>query len=171
MKSHKQTIAYDHFWHTTKQASDCYKSPDGHNDIEEKSKSLLDINPEGSLLGEIKDIQDELDLMINIKSKQQRVFKEFNKNVKLMIAHGLALSEELGTAKPADVAAGQTGFEGDQTVVASIPSTDAQWTLQFGFDLAARLDDRVEDLRNLKASAERAEKAVCCFQLYGFAKR
>jgi hypothetical protein len=43
--------------------------------VEDKAKSLLDINPEGELLREIKDILDELHIMLNIKSKQERVFK------------------------------------------------------------------------------------------------
>jgi hypothetical protein len=45
--------------------------------VEDKAKSLLDINPEGELLREIKDILDELHIMLNIKSKQERVFKQF----------------------------------------------------------------------------------------------
>lgn len=40
-------------------------------------EQLLDINPEGELLREIKDIQDELHMMTKVYSQQQSVVKEF----------------------------------------------------------------------------------------------
>jgi Mg2+ and Co2+ transporter CorA len=40
-------------------------------------EQLLDINPEGELLREIKDIQDELHMMTKVYSQQQAVVKEF----------------------------------------------------------------------------------------------
>jgi hypothetical protein len=69
------------------------------DDAEDKAKALLDINPEGELLREVKDILDELHIMLNIKNKQQRVFKQFRKHVTSILAPGLALSKEIGTAK------------------------------------------------------------------------
>jgi len=39
-------------------------------------EQLLDINPEGELLREIKDIQDELHMMTKVYSQQQAVVKE-----------------------------------------------------------------------------------------------
>jgi uncharacterized coiled-coil DUF342 family protein len=40
-------------------------------------ESLLDINPEGELLKEIKDIQDELHMMTKVFSEQSTVVQEF----------------------------------------------------------------------------------------------
>lgn len=150
-----------------------YKFGNPDDDAEDKAKSLLDINPEGELLREIKDILDELHIMMNIKIKQQRVFKQFKKHVEYMIAPGLALSKEIGTAK-------QKKVTGDTDVEDSEPSEskkdkgkktsktegndkaerDAKWTLEFAVDLSAGLDDRIADLNNLKESAEHTEKAV-----------
>jgi hypothetical protein len=157
-----------------------YKSADAVGDIEDKAKSLLDINPEGVLLREIQDILDELHLLLNIKIKQQRVFKEFNKHVEYMIARPLALSKDIGTAKQARVTGDANGDMGggeelptennadnvqSQTTKAEREAKakaerDAKWTLQFSLDLAGRLDDRVADLNNLKESAQHTERAV-----------
>jgi hypothetical protein len=45
------------------------------------AKAHLDINPEGKLVREIKDILDELNIMIQIKKHQERVLAEFMKHV------------------------------------------------------------------------------------------
>jgi hypothetical protein len=69
------------------------------DDVEDQAKSLLDVNPEGALSMEIKDILDELHIMLNIKIKQQRVLKEFQKHVEYILAPALAISKNLGTAR------------------------------------------------------------------------
>jgi hypothetical protein len=141
--------------------------------VEDKAKSLLDINPEGELLREIKDILDELHIMLNIKSKQQRVFKQFKKHIEYMIAPGLAQSKEIGTAKQKTVLGdtdnedsnlhegrlfyGKRRAKGEGSEKAE---RDARWTLEFALDLSAGLDDRIADLHNLKESADHTEKAV-----------
>lgn len=45
-------------------------------------KRLLDINPEGKLFLEIKDILDELNILGRVKQQQQKVANEFLKAVK-----------------------------------------------------------------------------------------
>jgi hypothetical protein len=141
--------------------------------VEDKAKSLLDINPEGELLREIKDILDELHIMLNIKSKQERVFKQFRKHIMYMIAPGLALSQEIGTAKHKKVL-GDTDDEDSNVQHGSEENRkkkrksegddkaekDARMTLEFALDLSAGLDDRIADLKNLQESAEHTEKAV-----------
>lgn len=166
-KTNKQTIAYEHFWYTTQVASNVYKSADTVGDIEDTAKSLLDINPEGELLREIKDISDELDLMINVKNEQVKVFKDFNKHVESLIAYRLALAKELGTAKPKSVTDdtepdGQESHDNSDahTKAHEKAKNDAEWTLHSGKDISADLDDRMADLCNLKNRAERTEKAV-----------
>lgn len=173
IQTYQQTVAYEHFWDTTKQVSDLYKSNNADDDVEDKAKSLLDINPEGELLREIKDILDELHIMLNIKSKQQRVFKQFQKHIKSMIAPALARSQQIGTAKPENILGDADGE--DSNVIqggqdhgkrkekgegADKAEKDAGLTLEFALDLSASLDDRITDLNNLKESAEHTEKAV-----------
>jgi hypothetical protein len=114
--------------------------------------------------------------MINIKSKQQRVFKEFIKHIKNMIATPLALSEKIGTAKPklatrTSVPNGESAANveaGDEEKALKEKKTvhDTNWTLTAASDLSTCLDDRVTDLENLKASAEHAERAVSCLFVF-----
>lgn len=140
------------------------------DDGEDKAKSLLDINPEGNMLREIKDILDELHIMTNIKSKQQRVFKQFLKHIKHMIAPSLALSKEVGTARPKKVQASYSDAEtSDDTSDAEVSEKqakhetadgNAKWTLESGLDFFNGLNDRLSDLSNLRESAENTERAV-----------
>ena len=140
------------------------------DDADDKAKSLLDINPEGALLREIKDILDELHIMINIKNQQHQVFKQFQQHVKHMIAPSLALSKKVGTAKPEKVEANypdaepleESGEEEaeEQQSKQEEADRDAKWTLESGLDFLAGLNDRLADLGNLKESAENTEKAV-----------
>lgn len=150
-----------------------YKFNKVDEDVEDKAKSLLDINPEGELLREIKDILDELHIMLDIKNKQQRVFKQFKKHIEYMIAPGLAQSKEIGTAKQKTVLGGTENeqckepkglpADGKREGGGEAPDNaerDARWTLEFALELSAGLDDRIADLNNLKESAEHTEKAV-----------
>jgi hypothetical protein len=135
--ANKQTIAYEHFWHYTQQASEIYKS----KDLVETSgmaKVLLDINPEGKLVREIKDILDELNIMIQIKKHQERVLAEF-------VKHANHISEEL--QNPSDEASGED-------------KRAEWWRKEYAHDIEAGLKDRVAELNNLRESAESAEKAV-----------
>ena len=139
------------------------------DDAEDKARALLDINPEGELLREVKDILDELHIMLNIKNKQQRVFKQFRKHVTSILAPGLALSKEIGTAKQKKITGdgGSDDEDNDSTEKKKIKSEaeakaerDTKWTLEYALDLSAGLDDRIADLNSLKESAEHTEKAV-----------
>jgi hypothetical protein len=134
--TNKQTIAYDHFWHYTRRASEIYKSKD-MVETSGMAKALLDINPEGKLVREIKDILDELNIMIQIKKHQERVLSEFMK-------HANHISEELRNN------AGE-----------KIEDKRAEWwRKEYAHEIEAGLKDRVADLNNLKESAESAENAV-----------
>ncbi len=138
--TNKQTIAYEHFWHYTREASEIYKSKDSV-ETSDKAKVLLDINPEGKLVREIKDILDELNIMIQIKKHQERVLAEFLK-------HSNHILEELRKSSP-------VGSE------AAVEDKRAEWwRKEYAHDIEAGLKDRVAELNNLRESAENAEKAV-----------
>jgi hypothetical protein len=132
-QSMRQTIAYGHFWETTREVMRAYRSPNIMTEIESKAKSLIDINLEGHLLREVKDILDELHIMLDIKSIQQRILKQYRKHVEYLLAPKLFRD-------PAD--------------------PEARWSSELGINLAAVLDDRVTDLKALKDSGERTETAV-----------
>jgi hypothetical protein len=157
------------------------------DDIEEQAKSLLDVNPEGDLSREIKDVLDELHIMLNIKSKQQRVLKDFQRHVKFVLAPGLAMAEDIGTARVRTVTShkisdnqktasvngdtGQTEHQGNTGSTGEMTTTErqalkaekaAKWTMESVVRLFADLNNRVDDLNHLKESAEQTEKAVGC---------
>jgi hypothetical protein len=169
LQTNRQTTLYEHFWSTTSEVSKVYKDKDRVDDAEDKARALLDINPEGELLREVKDILDELHIMLNIKNKQQRVFKQFRKHVTSILAPGLALSKEIGTAKQKKIT-GDGDFEVEDDDSSEMKKArseaeakaerDTKWTLEYALDLSAGLDDRIADLNSLKESAEHTEKAV-----------
>lgn len=74
-------MSFHHLWHWTKRASQLYVSKFKYEDASHLHPPLLNINPEGKLQREIKDIIDELDIMININNKQKEVIKRFTKHV------------------------------------------------------------------------------------------
>lgn len=77
---HKQTIAFERLWAWTQQARKVYRSrsADGGSKLH---VPLLDIKPEGELEREIKDIVEELSIMIHIHKTQRDVFKQFVNHV------------------------------------------------------------------------------------------
>ncbi|KAI0599766.1 hypothetical protein F4775DRAFT_549780 [Biscogniauxia sp. FL1348] len=73
---HKQTIASERLWRWTDKAGDIYRSKTD-SDISDLHVQLLDINPEGQLEREIKDIIEELDIMLNITKTHRDILKTF----------------------------------------------------------------------------------------------
>lgn len=76
MKTNKQTIAFDRLWAWTEQwkANNSKKNKSRTNELQ---VSLLDINPEGKLQREIKDIIEELEIMIHINRTHKTILKSF----------------------------------------------------------------------------------------------
>ncbi|KAI1373718.1 hypothetical protein F4677DRAFT_186798 [Hypoxylon crocopeplum] len=77
---HQQSAAFERLWHWTSAASDVYRAR-GYVDASELHVPLLDINPEGKLEREIKDIVEELDIMIYITKTYEDILKNFVANV------------------------------------------------------------------------------------------
>lgn len=72
----KTSSAFGRLWHWTDQASKVYRSK-GSGDATDLHVPLLDINPEGKLEREIKDIIEELDIMIHITKTQRGILTKF----------------------------------------------------------------------------------------------
>jgi len=68
-------------WHWTQKASNVYRSKPRHDEASDLHVPLLDIHPEGKLQREIKDILDELDIMISITRRQRELIRRFCKHV------------------------------------------------------------------------------------------
>lgn len=87
MQTYKQSIAFDFLWECTGVVSKKYKSHDVADLVSAKKwqDSLLDINPEGSLLREIRDVMDELFIMDYIKKQELSVTQAFVKQVRFLL--------------------------------------------------------------------------------------
>ena len=105
-------------WHWTQKASNVYRKKPKHDEASELHVPLLDIHPEGKLQREIKDIIDELDIMINITRRQRELIKRFCKHVENILdpeglwRHG---SEDQSMARTGD---DDDSEAGDETVPA-----------------------------------------------------
>ena len=77
--TNKQAVAFDHLWVWTSKIV-TLTSPSPLSDITSFVFPLLNINPEGKLQREIKDIVDELDIMLLINRQQLEVIRKFVKH-------------------------------------------------------------------------------------------
>ncbi|KAI5863862.1 hypothetical protein GGS23DRAFT_620694 [Durotheca rogersii] len=81
---HNQTLAFEKLWHWTDDARKIYQTKT-KGDISELYVPLLDINPEGKLEQEIKDIIEELDIMIYITKIYKRILSQFILNAESVL--------------------------------------------------------------------------------------
>ena len=88
-QTYKQTAAFDQFLIYTDLASREYKRQ--HNADTATQNHLLNINTEGSLLKEAKDIMDEIHIITRIKEQQQTVMESFAKQVQRAMQPDLRL--------------------------------------------------------------------------------
>ncbi|KAI1858852.1 uncharacterized protein JN550_012414 [Neoarthrinium moseri] len=79
---HKQTVAFEQLWRWTDEASKIYRSNTTASDLH---VPLLDINPEGKLEREIKDIIEELDIILHVIKCHRDIIKKFIFNAEHML--------------------------------------------------------------------------------------
>ncbi|KAI1407149.1 hypothetical protein F5Y13DRAFT_206631 [Hypoxylon sp. FL1857] len=75
----KHTAAFDRLWRWTDDAGEIYRT-NTNGDTSGLHVQLLDINPEGKLEREIKDIIEELDIMIQVMREHKRTLTAFFAN-------------------------------------------------------------------------------------------
>lgn len=114
--------------------------------------ALLDVTPEAELQREIRDIIDELDIMLHIVGQQQEVIKRFVRFAEDVLGTNPAnLPRQIGSATPVDV----------QSIVADqIKSFESRKA-----DLLSEVEDRIKELEGLKASALSTAENVGLFLL------
>jgi hypothetical protein len=124
--------------------------------------TLLDINPEGDLLREIKDILDELFIMTLIKTQQDTVIRTFVKNV-----HRLQNWANLGDVDNRNDRSSPGLFKPKQRRASSLTTVpyltppdqhynpeDINWTQRCARELEDNLQDQLIELQFLKNAAE-----------------
>ncbi|ORY60875.1 uncharacterized protein BCR38DRAFT_442746 [Pseudomassariella vexata] len=165
---HKQTMAFERLWRWTDEIRKHYRSQ-SRGFTSEIQLPLLDISPEGELEKEIKDILEELGIMIYINKTHRHVVKQFITNVD----HILDPAGELG-AKPGQAvdlrkmlvrgsSSANVSLSKPQSPVSEKDVSDKDtyhWFKVNADELMNRINDRVEQLEELERSAEITAESV-----------
>lgn len=116
---------------------------------------LLNINKEGKLQREIKDIIDELDIMIYISTQQRDVMKNFKKEVThILDPHGM-WKDKLTTAPITDSNGEDTRDDESKKL-----HDDYFWFVHTADELLGDVEDQIGELEGLKKSAESTSTSV-----------
>ncbi|KAK3354036.1 hypothetical protein B0T25DRAFT_224469 [Lasiosphaeria hispida] len=152
--SYKQTAAFDQFLIKTHLASRGRGREGGlTNDAFSTHNMLLNINPEGNLLKEVKDIVDEMHIMIRIKEQQQAVMESLVKHIR-RAASPLARAEKTRIASQAS-----TPWDLVLGAPDSASPTPHQTLLRVD-NLLPDLATRLSELRNLLQTAQNTSAAL-----------
>lgn len=164
--TYKQTAAFDQFLIYTHLAGRDYKHAAGErgsgSSVDSTQNTLLNINPEGNLLKEVKDIVDEILIMVRIKEQQQKVMEGLVKNVKRTMLplvggrRGMSSSEEWSMAPSASSSEDDDGSSSDHNGKAR----RAKQTLHRADNLLVDLSERTAELRGLLQIAQHTSAAV-----------
>jgi hypothetical protein len=138
---------------------------------------LLDIHPEGKLQREVKDILDELDIMISITRRQRELIRRFCKHVENILdpeglwrhgsddqSHVTIVNDDLNDEN-------RTVPEGIQAPKAKPPSDGKKgdrdrrknhldWFRMQSQDLLCEVGDRIDELEGLRESAKSTAQSV-----------
>lgn len=133
---------------------------------------LLDINPEGELLREIKDIIDELFIMMQIKTQEQTVIQTFVKNINRLIHPISGGGEHSIDNRSENSLPGSRRHIQPSLSFGNLPaiqfehdsdSEDYDLTITSAMELLDRIDNQLSELSYLKEAAENASLAVSRF--------
>jgi len=109
---------------------------------------MIDINTEVKLLQEIKDILDELNIMINLLREQQSVCKTFTRHIQSILK--AAVQEAEVKDEPLDPPSEETIRAGRRY----------KQTLGRAGDLLTNIEDRISELQRLVDTATETSSAV-----------
>lgn len=104
---HKQTYAFLKLSHWTDAASQIYHANKGggRTDVQVPSlEPIIDIKLEGELKGEIKDIIEELDIILNITKTQRQMLVSFISNADLVLDPSLPSGKKMESQEEIDEA-------------------------------------------------------------------
>ncbi|KAK8046090.1 ankyrin repeat protein [Apiospora saccharicola] len=158
------TIAFDRLWAWTEQwkANNSLKSKSRTTDLH---VALLDINPEGKLQREIKDIIEELEIMIHINRIHKTILKSFiHQVIRIMDPNGHMKSRFSGyrtndehverTAPTPKISVG------GRTPSGSANKTDYDRFESKGEEVLIKVTSRIEELEELRRSAQSTSDSI-----------
>lgn len=154
--TNKQATAFKHLWTLSKRLTEIYQS--GIEDKVDPSLllALLNVTPEAELQREIRDIIDELDIIMHILYQQQEMITRFVKFAKEILkppnldVHCPGKSDSSESASETE--------ERDNTMRIMQQQHDA--FRDHSDDLLSEIDDRIKELGGLKSSAESTAQNV-----------
>lgn len=175
---HQQTDAFERLWRWTERASKMYRRLPGGGVLSELHIPLLDINPEGKLEKEIKDIVEELGIMTYIKKAEKDVLQSFVDNARQILNPGDAAEVQKRPETPSvtkldDYFSHQRGYDArsrtSTPAVQHLPSSREadraahaayQWFCKNAIELLKRVDQRIAQLEELERSAKSTAEMV-----------
>jgi hypothetical protein len=127
--------------------------------------TLLNINPEGKLLKEVKDILDELHILTRVKIQQQAVSESFVKHIRQILLPKVAAANDFNLALPSEASLLAPGTPGTPGLMDSIESrreqlAAAKWTLARAEVLLTGIERRISELNTLSDAAQHTSTAV-----------
>lgn len=160
---HRQTVAFTNLWTCTKEAQKMYRHGSRSPGVESKVYiPLLDITPEGKLENEIKDILEEIGIMIYIKKTNRDILKQFIGHVIHILDpqgdHGREHSRKI-TSK--NVLASRRSKKSLQTESQRQDQQDSyDWFKVNSDETLDRFNDRIEQLEELERSGVKVATSV-----------
>jgi hypothetical protein len=127
--------------------------------------TLLDINPEGDLLKEIKDILDELFIITLIKSQEEIVIRTFVKNCQRLQnwteqSEASRIDWAVGPFTPTKRSVSSLGQMPHTTSDQQQDQEDVNWTKICARELLDNLQDQLMELQSLRNAAENTSFAL-----------
>lgn len=154
-QNNKQTISFEHLWEWTGKLGSFAKPGHLPANLSDFVIPLLNINKEGKLQREIKDIIDELDIMIYISIQQRDVIKKFKKEVThILDPHGI-WKDKLTTTPINDEKGDGKKAHSDQKA-----HDDYFWFANSADELLGDVDNQIGELEGLKKSAMSTSTSV-----------
>lgn len=175
---HQQTDAFEKLWRWTERASKMYRRLPGGGVLSELHIPLLDINPEGKLEKEIKDIVEELGIMAYIKRAEKDVLQSFVDNARQILNPGDAPEAQKSPESPSPPRQSRiddfyghkrngpsrtsypTGGLESQSSSREADRAAYQWFCNNASELLKRVDLRISQLEELERSAKSTAEMV-----------
>lgn len=154
VQNNKQTISFEHVWEWTGRVASFAKPGYLPANLSDLVIPLLNINKEGKLQREIKDIIDELDIMIYISTQQRDVTKNFKKEVTHILDPQGMWKDKL-TSAPITDPNGEDSRDDE-----SRKRHDYFWFVHSADELLGDVENQIGELEGLKKSAESTSTSV-----------
>jgi len=161
--TYKQTAAFDQFLIYTHLASRDYKRERYMTSDNSTQNTLLNINPEGNLLKEVKDIMDEIHIMLRIKEHQHVVMEGLVKHIRRALIPLVRQPKRPAVSTSFSSMPWDTSDDyfqhPDDTF--SPKAENARRTLDRTGHLLMDLDERITELQTLLENAQNTSSSVC----------